>query len=128
MQPLSVPGYGAGRPVPHGALPLRELLVSAGAPTAATPSIKRDMWTEQQTLDRRPLFPQVEGKYCIVGEDRALNFLTEQLQCLYRLGEVYISERLRGKRIRDSRAAIGVSLSDGMLELKLDTGNSLLKS
>jgi superfamily II DNA or RNA helicase len=100
-----------------------ELLVSAGAPTAATPSIKRDMWTEQQTLDRAALcFPQVEGKYCIVGEDRALNFLTEQLQCLYRLGEVYISERLRGKRIRDSRAAIGVSLSDGMLELKLDTG------
>ncbi|MBR2490691.1 MAG: SNF2 helicase associated domain-containing protein [Ruminiclostridium sp.] len=49
-------------------------------------------------------------------------FLTEGIRRFQAQGSVYLSDALRKKQIPSARASVGVSLSDGMLTLDLDTG------
>lgn len=49
-------------------------------------------------------------------------FLTDGVHRFQAVGEVYLSERLRAKRITGKTAQAGVSVSGGMLLLQVDTG------
>jgi hypothetical protein len=87
-------------------------------------SLLRDIRKEKQAsaLAARYLEPQLQG-YLLMGEDAIYDFLTEALPQFRALGDVYLSDTLRHKRIIPTKATLGVSLSDGMLVLDLDTGD-----
>ncbi len=95
--------------------------ISADTPITQTQSIKRDMRTE--LLARSAAARYFSGDdFRLVDEDAIFRFLTEELEGFHQFGEVYISDRLRRKKIQPSNAAMGISVSDGMLQLELDTG------
>ena len=50
------------------------------------------------------------------------DFLTDVLDTFHSYGEVYVSQRLGDKQIRPSSPTVGISVSDGLLSLDLDTG------
>ncbi|MBR2047210.1 MAG: DEAD/DEAH box helicase [Oscillospiraceae bacterium] len=85
--------------------------------------IRRDSRTERQVsaFALRYFHPEEEG-YSLTGEDAVYDFLTEDLARFRELGEVYVTDRLRRKQLPPARASVGVSVSDGMLTLELDTG------
>ena len=88
--------------------------------------IRRNEKQERKLL--RPLEIIFDGRlsngcYCIMDEEAALDFLCDRLSELQELGEVYLSDRLQQKRISgNERPAVGISVSDGLLTLDLDTG------
>ena len=67
-------------------------------------------------------FTREEQAYVLRGEEAVFDFLTESLERFREQGEVYVTDRLRRKQIPPARASVGVSVSDGMLTLDLDTG------
>ena len=100
--------------------------VPLGAGPEAYGRIRRN--EKQERLLCRPLktwftYRSAGGSYSIPDEDEALDFLSEHLNELQELGEVYLSDRLQRKQISGrSRPTVGVSVSDGILTLELDTG------
>lgn len=62
------------------------------------------------------------GGYQLSGADAAFDFLTGPLEAFQCHGEVYLSDRLRARRFQPSQSRVGVSVSDGLLRLELDTG------
>ena len=67
-------------------------------------------------------FDRKEDGYALSGEEAVYDFLTENLERFREQGEVYVTDRLRRKQLPPARASVGVSVSDGMLTLDLDTG------
>lgn len=97
--------------------------IKAGTPVSQSQDIKRDVRTEQvAAASIRKFFQEEQGGFFLEGEDAVFSFLTEELDSFHRYGEVYISDRLRGKKIAPSDTGVGISVSDGMLVLELDTG------
>lgn len=97
--------------------------IKADTPTSQTQDIKRDVRTEQAAQALTELF-FTEGRdgYLLEGEEAVFSFLTQEVERFHQAGEVYISDRLRGKRVSTSDIGVGISVSDGMLVLELDTG------
>ena len=101
-----------------------EAEVSAGQSVSSTPNIRRNIRREQQaSILAENYFDPESDPYEIEGQDRAYAFLTEHLEAFREVGEVYISERLQGRQVSSSQSAVGISLSDGMLLLDLNTGD-----
>ena len=70
----------------------------------------------------RRYFQQQDRQFVLQGEDAAYDFLTGAIDGFRRRGEVYFSDRLNRKRLQPAPASIGLSVSDGLLTLTLDTG------
>ena len=70
----------------------------------------------------RRFFQQQDRQFVLQGEDAAYDFLTGAIDAFRRRGEVYFSDRLNRKRLQPAPASIGLSVSDGLLTLTLDTG------
>lgn len=86
-------------------------------------TVRRDTRREQQVLACiRHSFTAESNGFSLAGDDVIYDFLTTGLEALRELGEVFISDRLRRKQVSPSRTGVGVSVSDGMLTLSLDTG------
>ena len=85
--------------------------------------IRRDTRKERQAsaVVARYFTPEENG-YVLNEQDDAYDFLTESLDRFRKLGEVYVSDRLGRRQIPSTRASVGVSVSDGMLMLDLNTG------
>ena len=60
--------------------------------------------------------------FFLEGEEAAYHFLADVLDTFHAYGEVYVSQRLGDKQIRTTKATVGISVSDGLLSLDLDTG------
>jgi len=92
-----------------------------GQPKSA---VKRDIRAEQTALRFvESCFPQRSDKhFTLTGSDAVYDFLTDGLGRFQDQGEVFLSDRLRGRRIQPTRAAVGLSVSDGLLCLDFDTG------
>lgn len=86
--------------------------------------IRRDPAAEQRakTLLSRNFRLDGTNYYLDGGEEAAFAFLTESLFSLRQCGEVYASDKLRAKQVKVTPPSVGISVSDGMLTLKLDTG------
>ena len=98
-----------------------ETLWSAAA--GDTPKLKRDARTENSVLQAvRADFGADSREFALTGDDAAYTFLTERLPRYHELGDVYVSDRLRGKHIQPKQSSVGISLSDGTLLLELSTG------
>lgn len=86
--------------------------------------VKRDIRAEQAALafvEQR--FPARDGNdFIMAGDDAVYDFLTGELEKFQELGDVFITDRLREKRIQPARSAVGISVSDGSLLLNFDTG------
>lgn len=67
-------------------------------------------------------FEKADRQYVLSGEDKIYDFLTNTLDSFREQGEVYISNQLANKRISPKPANVGISVSDGLLTLTLDTG------
>lgn len=90
---------------------------------AQTPNVHRDIRSEKRAsaLARR-YFQKEDHFYWLTGEESVYAFLTEDMDRFREYGAVYLSDKLNRKRIPPARASVGVSVSDGMLFLDLDTG------
>ena len=67
-------------------------------------------------------FQRQGGSFTLTGEEEAYDFLTGPLDGFRQYGEVYLSDRLQSRRIQPTAASVGLSVSDGLLTLTLDTG------
>lgn len=89
----------------------------------ADEKVRRDSRTERRAIQfAQRYFSVEEDGYALGGEEAVYDFLTEDLERFRELGEVYVTDRLRRKQLPQARASVGVSVSDGMLTLDLDTG------
>lgn len=96
-----------------------------GTAVEATPSVKRDVPAEQQAvqpLEQDFLLELREKVFFLQDEEAIFDFLTQRLEGYHTRGEVYVTQALSSRRISSSRAAVGISVSDGLLTLELDTG------
>lgn len=90
---------------------------------AADETVRRDSRTERRAaIFAQRYFERTEDGYALSGEDAVYDFLTEELERFREQGEVYVTDRLRRKQLPPAKASVGVSVSDGMLTLDLDTG------
>ena len=88
-----------------------------------TDSIRRDIKTESSATALAQRYFQPKGsQFTLEGEDASYDFLTQSLDAFRNMGEVYFSDRLNRRRIQPSPASVGLSVSDGLLTLDLDTG------
>ncbi len=87
-------------------------------------AVKRDVRAEQTALRFvQSRFPQCNDKrFTLTGLDAVYDFLTDELGRFQEQGEVFLSDRLRARRIQPARAAVGLSVSEGLLTLEFDTG------
>ena len=67
-------------------------------------------------------FQQQGQQFVLQDEDAVYDFLTGSIDAFRRRGEVYFSDRLNRKRIQPASVGVGLSVSDGLLTLTLDTG------
>lgn len=97
--------------------------ITEGTATSQTPEIHRDIRKEKRAsaLAERYFIRDARG-YFLSDEEEVYPFLTAELHHFREHGAVYLSERLSKKQIPQARASVGVSVSDGMLVLDLDTG------
>lgn len=92
----------------------------------APQNIKRNIPVEKQACSLvQNYFHPVSGSrfQWTAGENGLLDFLTSDIKQFEMQGEVFISERLREHRITAPHATVGISLSQGMLTLQIDTGD-----
>ena len=97
--------------------------IAEGTPPAKTPLIHRNIRQEKQAASlAEQYFRWDENGYFLTDEEEIFSFLTEKIQIFRDYGAVFLSDRLSRKRIPQTGAAVGISVSDGMLTLDLDTG------
>lgn len=94
--------------------------------TEKYPGVKRNVKRERELrrpLEQRFSYDAQSGSFYISDEDEAIDFLIDGISEFQSSGEVYVSETLRSKRINTAKtAAVGVSVSGGMLTLELESG------
>ena len=85
--------------------------------------VRRDVKAESAAiLLAQRYFQRQGGSFTLTGEEEAYDFLTGPLDGFRQYGEVYLSDRLQSRRIQPTAASVGLSVSDGLLTLTLDTG------
>ena len=85
--------------------------------------VRRDVKAESAAiLLAQRYFQRQGGSFTLTGGEEAYDFLTGPLDSFRQYGEVYLSERLQSRRIQPTAASVGLSVSDGLLTLTLDTG------
>lgn len=99
--------------------------ISGSASVNETPAIKRNVKTEQAALQHLQQYFREQGRsgfFLMEDEEAQYGFLTETLDSFHTYGEVYVSDRLQGRQVSSAKASVGISVSDGMLSLDIDTG------
>ena len=85
--------------------------------------VRRDVKAESAAIAlAQRYFQRQGGSFTLTGEEEAYDFLTGPLDSFRQYGEVYLSDRLQSRRIQPTAASVGLSVSDGLLTLTLDTG------
>lgn len=100
-----------------------ETELEENVPTQKTPHIKRNLMTEHtaSTLADRFFVHDEKGRVFSDSFD-PIDFLMDSLDSFRNVGEVFVSERLQRKQIPASKVNVGLSVSDGVLTLDMDTG------
>jgi len=86
--------------------------------------VKRDVLAEDEAarLAQRYFAPQGGSRFTLAGDDAVFTFLTEGMEQFHQRGDVFITDRLRARRVTPAAAAVGVSVSSGLLNLSINTG------
>lgn len=99
----------------------REIPMDAGAKAAK--GIKRDLKAEAAARQLAGQYFREEGGFfTLEGEEPVYTFLTESIDRFRQQGDVFVSDRLRSKQIPAAQVGVGLSVTDGLLSLSLDTG------
>lgn len=86
--------------------------------------LRRDVRAESTAVTLAQRYFQRQGdSFTIFGEAEVYDFLTGALDSFRPYGEIYLSDRLQSRRIQPSAASVGLSVSDGLLTMTLDTGD-----
>ncbi|MCI8817187.1 MAG: DEAD/DEAH box helicase family protein [Angelakisella sp.] len=92
-------------------------------PLEETPNTRRDLPLERRVCALAERFLLRDGsRFALADEDAIFSFLTGGMGDFQQLGEVFVTDRLREKRVQPKGANVGVSVSDGILNLEMDTG------
>lgn len=92
-------------------------------PAEKTPQVKRDLPLERRTCALAERFFLRDGsRFALADEEGIFSFLTDDIGKFQQMGEVFVTDRLREKRVQPKGTGIGVSVSDGILHLEMDTG------
>lgn len=92
-------------------------------PAAAAGGVKRDLPAERAARRRLLAHFTWSGNcFALSGDDAVYAFLSEFLGEYQKYGEVYVSDRLQSRQLRPAPPVVGLSVSNGMLTLQLDTG------
>lgn len=88
--------------------------------------VRRNRKEERRAKERAAAFfdayNQAMGEMVIDGENRCYEFLTEKLEGLKEVGEVFISDKMKAMKIRPlPQINVGLSISGNLLNLTLDT-------
>ena len=100
-----------------------EVLCDGSGDGRAAP--RRDAPAETGALEfARRFFPErdASGLFRLSGDDAIYGFLTAGMDAFLERGEVFISDRLRAKRLQSAPGGVGISVSGGKLLLDIDTG------
>ncbi len=98
--------------------------IPAFAKMEDTPGIKRDMSAEMNAEDLAgQYFSKEEQRFTLTGDDAIYDFLTRTIDFFREQGEVFITNRLRARHISPSGSKVGLSVSNGILTMNLDTGD-----
>lgn len=92
---------------------------------AAAPAGRRDLRTEDAAVAMlKRDFSQTSNRTTFAESDREkiVAFLCGPIDAYRECGEVFVSDRLSDMEVRPSKASVGISVSDGMLNLSFDTG------
>jgi len=86
--------------------------------------VKRNVLAENEAaaLAERYFERGTPPRFAITGEDAVFTFLTENLEQFQQLGEVFVTDKLKARRIQPAAAGVGVSISSGLLNLDINTG------
>lgn len=92
-------------------------------PAADTPNIRRNRALEQNTAAYAERYFRTAGSgfYFLLEADYCA-FLVEKLDAFREQGEVFLSDRLHRRQLPAKTVNLGLSVSDGLLTLDLDTG------
>ena len=86
-------------------------------------SVKRNIRAEQAAQKLTEQYFQAEGEqFLLRGEDAVIRFLMDDLPVFQNAGEVFLSSALQARQFQPARSSVGVSVSDGILWLDMDTG------
>ncbi len=96
----------------------------ADKPANKTPDVKRSLCAEQDVVSQvARQFEQNGALFSLSGDDAIYDFLTGGFDRFHAMGEVFVTDRLREKRVQPKPGTVGVSVSSGgLLEITLDTG------
>lgn len=88
--------------------------------------VLRNLKTERRVVEQAAVFfdalDRAMGELVIDGENSCYHFLTENLDRLRELGEVFISDKMKNMKIRSMpQINVGLSLSGNLLNLTLET-------
>lgn len=100
--------------------------ISSSTPESASNGVKRNLKTERaaQLLLKKYLQPAgIKDYYHLQDEDAIAEFLSEHIDAFRSAGEVFVSDQLRNKRISSAKASVGISVSNGLLTIEVDTGD-----
>lgn len=91
---------------------------------ASAPGVKRDTIAEQKIIELcKKYFDQTESElFECTDSDGIYDFLTRGIEIFQSAGEVYVSDRLRARHISPSGGKVGLSVSNGLLVMDIDTG------
>ena len=100
----------------------------SGHDSLANPEgIRRDLVSEQNSLDfARSFFPNRENReapFRLSGDDAIFDFLSSSLDAFSNRGDVFISERLRKRRLLPVSPRVGISIRNSKLTLDIDSGD-----
>ena len=97
----------------------------SGSTLPAGSTLKRSLLVEQLALEQLQQYfttDPVTGRFELSGDDEIFDFLSNVLEGFRAHGELYVSDRLRGMEVHPVAPSVGISVSDGLLHLELDTG------
>lgn len=89
------------------------------------PTVKRNVIEEEAAkyLSERYLTAEErEWNYSLSGDDAVLDFILDDMPQFHEQGEVFVTDRMRAKRLQPSSVGVGLSVSGGLLNLNIDTG------
>lgn len=84
--------------------------------------VRRNVRTENDALRLVQRYFTQTGDRFTLNEGDGYDFLIGSLDAFRQMGEIYFSDRLANRRIDPRTAEVGLSVSDGLLTLTLDTG------
>ncbi len=97
--------------------------IPSSEPPEKTREVKRDISAEQDAVYLAAMYFQEDGEKFVLDDDDAIyDFLTRTIDVFRNKGDVFVTDRLRARRVAPTGGKVGLSVSNGLLTMNIDTG------